>query len=103
LAPTPNFTTVKTNPSQNAPLLISIHPNPAIDRIALQFHARDMEQLTVRVSDAAGSVQVIKQIEKPVVGLNEMLIPTGNLKPGVYIVSLHTVTGQTSMRFVKVD
>ena len=103
LAPTSNFTTVKTNPSQSAPLLISIHPNPAIDRIALQFHARDMEQLTVRVSDAAGSVQVIKQIEKPVVGLNEMLIPTGNLKPGVYIVSLHTVTGQTSMRFVKVD
>jgi len=72
---------------------ISIFPNPAAERITLQYPGMQ----SVTIANIVG--QTVRSLELQ--GTNHEVIDVSDLKEGVYLIILNTADGTISSRFVK--
>lgn len=69
-------------------------PNPATDRINVQFDASGSLETTLQLMDLAGRL-VLQQVIQASEGQNSLSIPVGNLTNGMYL--LHVRAGEESV------
>jgi len=72
--------------------LFIVYPNPVKNQFTLQFHAKEVTEVTATLFDASG--KAVKQLlnTKITAGLNHYTINTNSLIPGNYLIQVKTAT-----------
>ena len=80
----------------------SLAPNPATDRVDLQFHLAAASEVDVNLYDPAGRLvqQAAQQTAMPE-GQNRLALDVSALPPGFYFVQLRSAQGMETMTLVK--
>jgi plastocyanin len=77
---------------------INMYPNPTDSDLTIDFNIQNIEKLNIKVFNLLGKEVFAKQISK-----NDTFLMLSNLKNGVYLVRITSLTGEnsTTRRFVK--
>ena len=78
---------------------IKMYPNPTNSNLTIDFKIQDIEKLNIKVFNLLGKEVLSKQISK-----NDTSLTVSNLKNGVYLIRITSLTGEnsTTKRFVKI-
>ena len=78
---------------------IKMYPNPTNSNLTIDFKIQDIEKLNIKVFNLLGKEVLSKQISK-----NDTSLTVSNLKNGVYLIRISSLTGEnsTTKRFVKI-
>ena len=78
---------------------IKMYPNPTNSNLTIDFKIQDIENLNIKVFNLLGKEVLSKQISK-----NDTSLTVSNLKNGVYLIRITSLTGEnsTTKRFVKI-
>ncbi|MBK9321067.1 MAG: T9SS type A sorting domain-containing protein [Bacteroidetes bacterium] len=76
-----------------------VFPNPATDRITVQFNSTDESNYRLRLTDVAGR-EVFVSEGKSSIGINTQLIGLDQLSGGVYFVEIQNQEGSQSIRLM---
>jgi hypothetical protein len=92
--------------SRNENLLMGIDnfyiaPNPVKESINLNFNLANATSMKVTVTDLMGKVFTTQSQDMLSAGMNQVSVDASRLSSGVYIVTLETEKGSTSLRFLK--
>ncbi|TNE63247.1 MAG: T9SS type A sorting domain-containing protein [Bacteroidetes bacterium] len=86
---------------QEAIRIVSVYPNPATERLLIEFTTDKMgEEVPLRVRDADNKV-ILKRNLFTVAGGNMVILPVEALPTGVYIVQLDEGRKAARMRWTK--
>ena len=78
-----------------------IAPNPVKESINLNFNLANATSMKVTVTDLMGKVFTTQSQDMLSAGMNQVSVDASRLSSGVYIVTLETEKGSTSLRFLK--
>jgi hypothetical protein len=79
---------------------VVVYPNPAMDKVHIQFSSPKSEDVTIRLADITGRiVQSLTMTTEA--GLNTAALEVMQLPKGIYLLELVNTEGRTVKRFVK--
>jgi predicted LPLAT superfamily acyltransferase len=79
---------------------VVVFPNPAMDKVHIQFSSPKSEDVTIRLADITGRiVQSLTMTTEA--GLNTAALEVMQLPKGIYLLELVNTEGRTVKRFVK--
>ncbi len=80
---------------------VNVYPNPAKDKINIDFTLEENAEVTFLVSNIMGQKMMDAVSGKYNAGKNLRTLSTTNLVPGVYLISVKTPKGYSQFKFVK--
>lgn len=78
-----------------------VYPNPFMEKVTVSYHLKSNSDVSIVIYDVNG--RIVKSIEKSnqKSGLNEVIIDTNHLKPGIYFYSLKSDSESLSGKLIK--
>ena len=84
-------TSVEDLTNNNPDISINIYPNPVIsDHFTLEVETYTRSMGIIEIFEATGKLVLTKQLTLDGLGAQQIILPTADLSPGLYIVSITT-------------
>ena len=77
---------------------LSVYPNPASDMINVDFNVSGNQPATITLSDLIGRTIMTSSVNSTSKGNNTINIPVANIPGGIYVIQLHTATGNITRK-----
>ena len=78
---------------------VSVFPNPAKDKLVVQFEGAEHEQYDIRMLDMTGR-EVVSFKRESVSGINNEIIDLSGFAKGLYILDVNRVEGHQKIKVV---
>lgn len=91
---------VGINPVETSAFAVqAIYPNPASDKVIIEYYADEAATVQVKIFDMVGKERILSLTEKSGIGQHKIELDVSNLNPGYYLLHLYkggqsTGTGQ---------
>jgi photosystem II stability/assembly factor-like uncharacterized protein len=84
---------VEENETVNNPIKMIISPNPASDKITMEFVSDNTGKMEISIHNIYGAIQKKYDVSYPVIGHNSLTVDIRDLQPGVYVCSVISKNG----------
>jgi PKD repeat protein len=93
-------TSIKVNTAKEAMSDVLLYPNPAKDLTHLRVNMNNAGDISISIYEITGKL-LVQQDRKAYQGVNEVEIPTNELKRGMYFVTINSGSAKKTVRLIK--